>query len=267
MARRLATHQLRRNTRLLTDERSLSTGSTALKDAIEERYACKAFLPCHVSDETLKEILKLTLRAPTSFNVQPYACILVRQEKDRKKLAEAMMGGNARKVIEAPVIAVFAADLEPTKRVPRLQKLAYDSGAPADFVSNMPHVVRLFSGEGMISSMLRKIISTAVSPLQPAPSDVSTEAWSFKQTSFAAATFLYAAQVHGLATCPMEGFDIIRVRNALDIPDRYSVPVVIALGYADPSAKPKKLSERLDPTEMFFDGKFGDSCKKIFPDK
>ncbi|POM77899.1 Nitroreductase family [Phytophthora palmivora] len=250
------------HTRRLSNSAQKSLGA-----AIEERYACKAFLPDPVPDETLKEILQLTLRAPTGFNTMPYACVLVREQKDREKLAEAMMDSNARKVKEAPVVVVFAADLEPSKRVPRLQKLAHDNGAPADFVSNMPHVVRLFSGEGAVASGLRAALATVVSPLLPSPSNVSTEAWSFKQTTFAAATFLYAAQVHGLATCPMEGFDQVRVRNALDIPDRYGVPVVIALGHANPAAKPEKPSVRLDPTEVFFDGKFGDSSDKIFANK
>lgn len=35
---------------------------------------------------------------------------MVREQKDREKLAEAMMDSNARKVKEAPVVAVFAAD-------------------------------------------------------------------------------------------------------------------------------------------------------------
>ncbi|KAI9905897.1 hypothetical protein PsorP6_013614 [Peronosclerospora sorghi] len=175
-----------------------------------------------------------------------------------------MLGSNADKVKQAPVVAVFAADCEPTKRVPRLQQLAHDYGAPADVVSNMPHVVRLFSGEGMVASGLRAVIATTMSPLFPVPSSVLTEAWAFKQTTFAAATFLYAAQVHGLSTCPMEGFDQIRVRNVLDIPDRYRVPVVIALGHPDPAAKPEKPSVRLDPTEVFFDGKLGQSSENLF---
>ncbi|KAE9331418.1 hypothetical protein PF008_g15446 [Phytophthora fragariae] len=247
--------------------RCLSSAQKKLGAAIEERYACKAFLPDAVPDKTLQEILKLTLRAPTGFNTQPYACVLVREQKDREKLAEAMLDSNARKVKEAPVVAVFAADCEPSKRVPRLQKLAHDNGAPVDFVSNLPHFVRLFSGEGVVVRGLRAAIATAVSPLQPAPSNVSTEAWAYKQATFAAATFLYAAQEYGLATCPMEGFDQIRVRNALDIPDRYGVPVVIALGHPNPAAKPKKPSARLDPTEVFFDGKFGDSSEEIFSTK
>ncbi|CAH0488586.1 unnamed protein product [Peronospora farinosa] len=255
------------NVSTVIQARHMSNAQEKLGLAMEERYACKSFLPDAVPDKTLEEILKLTLRAPTGFNTQPYACVLVREQKDREKLVEAMMDSNARKVKEAPVVAVFAADCEPSKRLPRLQKLAYDNGAPVDVVSNMPHVVRLFSGEGMVASGLRAAIATVLSPLMPVPSNVSTEAWAFKQTTFAAAAFLYAAQVHGLATCPMEGFDQIRVRNALDIPDRYGVPVIIALGHPNPSAKPEKPSARLDPTEVFFDGKFGDSSDQIFSNK
>ncbi|CAI5726735.1 unnamed protein product [Hyaloperonospora brassicae] len=247
--------------------RHRSSAQEQLGVAIEERFACKSFLSDAVPDKTLGKILRLTLRAPTGFNTQPYACVLVREQKDRDKLAEAMMGGNARKVKEAPVVAVFAADCEPSKRIPRLQKLAHENGAPADVVTNMPHVVRLFSGEGVFASCFRSVIATAASPLLPAPSNASTETWAVKQTTFAAATFLYAAQLHGLATCPMEGLDQIRVRNTLDIPDRYTVPVVIALGHPNPATLPEKPSARLDPTEVFFDGRFGDSSAKIFSNK
>ncbi|KAE9016274.1 hypothetical protein PR001_g1304 [Phytophthora rubi] len=42
-------------------------------------------------------------------------------------------------------------------------------------------------------------------------------------TTFAAATFLYAAQAHDLATCPMDGLDLAKVKEVLDISDLYSL--------------------------------------------
>ncbi|EEY62759.1 uncharacterized protein PITG_22494 [Phytophthora infestans T30-4] len=77
--------------RTATQARCISSAQKNLAAAIEERYACKAFLSTPVSDETLKEILKLTLRAPTGFNVQPYVCVLVHEPKYLVKLAEGMM--------------------------------------------------------------------------------------------------------------------------------------------------------------------------------
>ncbi|GMF11453.1 unnamed protein product [Phytophthora lilii] len=157
-----------------------------------------------------------------------------------------MLDKNGRKVKEAPVVAVFAADCG-NKNVPRKQQLNRDNGAPDEFVNGIPSHVQKFSGEG--------------------DPNVSTEAWAYKQATFAAATFLYAAQVHGLATCPMEGIDQVRVKRLLNIPDRYSIPVVIALGYANPAAKPAKPSVRFAPTEVFFDDKFGLSTAKLFEDE
>ncbi|KAG2763417.1 hypothetical protein Pcac1_g24917 [Phytophthora cactorum] len=215
--------------------------------AIRERYACKAFLPESIPDETLQEILKLTQRSPSGFNTQSWVCIVLRTTEDRAALANAMIDANVRKVNEAPVVVVLAADCEPSKNVPRMQQLNRDNGAPDDFVNRIPALVEMFSGEH--------------------DPKVSTEAWAYKQATFAAATFLYAAQVHGLATCPMEGFDQAGVKKVLNIPDRYSIPVVVALGHANPAAKPAKPSVRFPPTEVFFDGKFGQSTEELFAEK
>ncbi|KAE9009577.1 hypothetical protein PR003_g15884 [Phytophthora rubi] len=218
-----------------------------LGTAIRERFACKSFLSDPVPDETLREILELTQRAPTGFNTQAYVCIVLRSAEDRERLAGAMMDSNAGKIKGAPVAVVFAADCEPSKNVPRMQQLNRDNGAPDAFVSKIPALVELFSGEH--------------------DPNVSTEAWAYKQTTFAAATFLYAAQVHGLATCPMEGLDQAKVKEVLDIPDRYSIPVVVTLGHANPDAKPAKPSVRFPPSEVFFDGKFGQTMQKFFEEK
>jgi hypothetical protein len=43
--------------------------------------------------------------------MQPYACVLVREQADRERIADAMLASNAVKVKQAPVVAVFAADL------------------------------------------------------------------------------------------------------------------------------------------------------------
>lgn len=148
--------------------------------------------------------------------------------------------------------------------MPHIQKLMYDNGSSTAEVNNLPHYLRLFSGEGQLASGVRALISATVSPLKAVPSNVPTIAWSYKQTVFAATTFLYAAQASGLATCPMEGFDELRLKSALDIPDRYSVPVVICCGYPQPGTQRTDTTPRLAPTEIFFDGKFGNSIEKLF---
>jgi hypothetical protein len=45
-------------------------------------------------------------------------------------------------------------------------------------------------------------------------------------------TYMHAAAAHGLDTAPMEGFDADAVHKALGLPERYSVPLIVATGYA-----------------------------------
>lgn len=59
----------------------------------------------------LVSVCRYYQRAPSGFNMQPYACVVVREQADREKLADAMLATNGRKVKEAPVVVVFAADL------------------------------------------------------------------------------------------------------------------------------------------------------------
>lgn len=102
-------------------------------------------------------------------------------------------------------------------------------------------------------------------PSDEPSTDPKTLAWAYKQTSFAAATFVYAAHASGLSTCPMEGFDDAKLRAALEIPDRYSIPVVFSCGYPKVEMlREGVVTPRLPPTEIFFEGKFGQSSAKIF---
>jgi nitroreductase len=51
-------------------------------------------------------------------------------------------------------------------------------------------------------------------------------------------TYMLAAAAHGLDTAPMEGFDADAVHKALGLPERYSVPLIVATGYAQVALTP-----------------------------
>jgi nitroreductase len=187
---------------------------------VQMRYACKEFDALHpIKEETLASIMALAQRAPTSFNTQPWIAVVVRDPAVRAKLEQAMVPGNQLKVASAPVNVVFAADLEPERLL---------TASTPDF----------------IREALPKFMGLATSP----------EAWAFKQTMMAVQTFLLAATAHGVQTGPMEGFRSVEaVRDAVGLPPRYSVPVVVALGYE--KAPRAKLSPRYPLEAVFhFDG-------------
>ncbi|KAG5184897.1 putative nitroreductase family, partial [Tribonema minus] len=223
----------------------------------QARHAAKRFLPDAVPEDIINDVLAMTIRTPTSFNAQPWACIIVRDEEQKEALAQAMVGPNIMKVRAAPLTAVFLADLQPTRRVPRMMEEERRAGTPEERVARLPAMIGLFGGEGAAAEALRRGVTAALSPLKPMPSVTSTEAWSYKHAGLAAQTYLLAATAHGLATAPMEGFDGRRVCAALDVPDRYGVAVAVATGYEDPQHAPSAASWRFAPEEMVFLDRFG----------
>lgn len=90
----------------------------AFKRIVLARKATRAFDPTRqIPPSTLHQVLRLTLRAPSSFNLMPFKCIVVRDAVVRKKLAYCMTSGNIKRVLDAPITAVFAADLHPAHRI------------------------------------------------------------------------------------------------------------------------------------------------------
>ncbi|TMW69312.1 hypothetical protein Poli38472_001468 [Pythium oligandrum] len=153
---------------------------TDLRKAIDERVSATEFAAAPIPDAVIADLLLLTQRAPTAFNSQPYRGIILRTAADRARVAEAMIASNQQKVNGAPLVIAFAADLEPSKEVSRHQGLMKDAGTPQFAIDMVPGYLRGYAGEGTPAGL----------------------AWSYKQTTFAAATFIFAARALGLVTRP-----------------------------------------------------------------
>jgi nitroreductase len=184
----------------------------------------------------LTKVLNLTREAPSAFNLQPYKIIVVKSAEGKEALKQAMLGGNVNKVAEAPVTVVFAADTDPARNARKLMDLELAHGKSQEYVSSLPSKITFLLGKGWLSTKFRSVVTHLQSPLAAAPNIRSTDStteWAYKNTSLAAAAYMYAATAHGLATCPMEGFDERRLCYALGVDmDRYSIPMVISTGYA-----------------------------------
>lgn len=92
------------------------------------RFDADAALP----RSAVQAALELAQRAPSAFNLQPYRVVVVRDALARKQLAHCMVGGNIRRVGEAPATAVFLADLQPWRLIPRLVDLERSAGVATE---------------------------------------------------------------------------------------------------------------------------------------
>ena len=104
----------------------------AFRGIVRRRISVKRFRPDPLPAGMVEELLELAQRAPSSFNIQPFAAVVVQNEAKRKELAGAMMGANISRVLDAPVSVVFAADCEPQSRIDRVLEMERESGASAE---------------------------------------------------------------------------------------------------------------------------------------
>lgn len=202
----------------------------ALRALIESRRAVRRFLPEAVPDAVIRDCLELAVLAPNSCNLQPWSFQVVRDPALLARLRPVCMSQNAAR---APlIIAVLArpdtwkqacADMVkywPEPEVPARVRHFYAKTAPFQYNQGPLGLLGLFKRQLVRLLALRK-------PLMRKPnSRADMRLWAVKSTALAAENLMLAFQSHGYATCPMEGFDEVRLRKVLDIP-RQAIPIML----------------------------------------
>ena len=166
--------------------------------------------------------------------MQPSQIVLVTNKSFKEKLADvAMMGpGNQFRTRDCSVLAVFLGDLEASRRIERINELEKAAKIRhQNYIVNMPLITNLFLGQGRAATLLKQASTNLLSQFEPAPEIESIGSWSAKNTALLAQTYVLACTSYELGTTIMEGFDARRVRELLHVPDRYSIPMVVATGY------------------------------------
>ena len=174
-----------------------------------------------------------------------------------------MLGvGNKYRTLDASILAVFLSDLELHKRIPKIIQLERQHNKrDAGYMSILPIASSFTIDESpsiSLSTMFKKVATGVVSKIkdEPMPTIESVQSWSYKNTSLFAQTFVLAATSHGLSTCIMEGYDGGRLKDVLCIPDRYNVPLTVAVGYEYEEGG-RVVTPRLEVEEVFFSDTFG----------
>ena len=83
-----------------------------LIQVIMTRSSVRAFLDKPVSDETVEQLLKAAMAAPSAKNSQPWAFVVIRDRALLKKLGESLP--NAKMTATAPVAVVICGVMEKT---------------------------------------------------------------------------------------------------------------------------------------------------------
>lgn len=207
------------------------------KNVMNSRRAVNFFDPDReVPENLLKEMINMASQTPSSFNLQPWSLIVVKDADEKKRLQK--LAWDQPKVSEAPVVLVVLADRD-----------GWQEGHP--FVEkNFMEFIKA----GIMTEEQRDWFKNARASLY-GYSDDARQAFANKNTGFFAMGLMLAAKSLGLDTHPMDGFDLEGVRQELSIPDNYWIPLLLAVGYfkEDQTLAPPKWRKSYDEIIVRFD--------------
>ncbi len=193
-----------------------------LLEAIKSRRSIRKFKPDALPDEYIKELIQAGRLAPSGINVQPTRYIVIKSEDARTKLKECTP---LPFVAAAPVVIACCIDMQSinsTKaRVKELREAKAFTGTPLDD-ENMDYN-KEEQDKINIKSYLSLNAAIAIDHITLRAVDL------------------------GLGSCWVMMFDKEKVRNLLNLEERYEIVALLPIGYPDqsPSQRPRLDLEKL----------------------
>ena len=181
-------------------------------DAIKERRSVKHYDSNHkLSDKEIEKLMSFTVLSPTSFNIQNWRFVLVKDPEIRKKIRSASW--DQSQVTDASLLLVICADLKSWKKNPE----QYWKNAPKeaqDFL--VPAMGSFYEGKDQLQR---------------------DEA--MRSCGIAAQTLMLTVKSMGYDSNPMIGFDPEKVAEIINLPDDHVISLMMAIGKQIQPAMPR----------------------------
>jgi nitroreductase len=220
----------------------------SVSEAIQYRRSVRVFKKNALDDAKVKECIRLATLAPTSSNMQLWEFYHITAADILEKITEASFNQNAAKTAQQMVVIVARKDLW-KKRVQSniaFLKSQYGEKSPADYSKREKFALNYyqkvvptlyFDFLGILGA-LKFIIFQIIGLFKPIyrqarRSDMRIVAQ--KSAALAAQNFMISMAAINYDTCPMEGFDSLRVKKIVNLPTDAEINMIIACGIRDES--------------------------------
>ncbi len=178
--------------------------------AIKERRSVNFFESKEVlSDDIIIELLEIANLAPSSFNLQPWKVIIVKDPERKKILRRCAF--DQPKVEEASAVLILIAD-------------------PRGLEENLDHVLDSWQELGYMKPEMRETYVNMTKTLYGTVDSLKRKIFAVKNTALFAMNLMIAARGLKLETHPMDGFDEDCIKKEFNIPDDKIIPMLIAIG-------------------------------------
>lgn len=179
----------------------------ALLQRIRNRVTVESFDPKHrLSDADLTALIADACQAPSSFNLQHWRFVAVRDGEAKERLAAAAYG--QRQVAEASATLIVLGDLRAIERLPEILERSVTAGAmPRERAEAwVGQAGQIYGDAGMARDE------------------------AIRSCSLASMAMMLAAEARGLGVGALVGFDADRVLREFEIPERYLPVMLLTVG-------------------------------------
>ncbi len=181
-------------------------------DAIEQRRSIKHFDKNHkLSESEIEKLLSLAILSPTSYNIQNWRFVLVKDSETRKKIRSAAW--DQAQVTDSSLLLVICADLKAWKKQPE----RYWKTAPKE-----------------IQDMFVKMIGDFYDGKEQLHRDEA-----MRSCGIAAQTIMLTAKAMGYDSGAMIGFDPQKVAEIINLPEDHVIGLMVVIGKQIKPAMPR----------------------------
>lgn len=197
-------------------------------ESIYQRRSIKQFDPQHqLTEEEEIKLFEAVIQAPTSFNIQHWRFVVLRDPELRAKI-RTEHGNDQAQMTDASLLVLFTADTKAWQKEPQ----RYWANAPQEVADLLVGWMGPFHDgrEWLQRDEAQRSIGMAMQ------------------------TMMLAAKGMGYDSCPMIGFDIEKVAELINLPDDHVMGPMVAIGKGTKEAWPKP--GQLPLSDIRFDNSF-----------
>lgn len=215
-------------------------------DLVNKRRSIRKFSSERIPAKVIYKALKAGLLAANSSNLQPWEFYWVKDRKNKARLIKACFSQNAAKTAQELIVAVSRIDTWKRNRNLILNNYKKNGEIPPiveRYYNRLIPLAYLHDRIGILG-IARKILSFFISVVGffiPVPRGPVFRHDVFeivtKTTALACQNFMMALVAQGYDSCPMEGFDHLRVKQILKLNNQSHVVMVLGVGKADLKGK------------------------------
>ncbi len=215
--------------------------SQSFDEIIEKRRSNRKFDPnVEVPNEVIKRSLERAILSPNSSNMQLWEFYWIQDPALQKDFHEYCLNQNAAKTAKQLVVFVTRQDHWKQRvqwHLDIIKKGITGATTPSQdkLMTYYGKLMPLAYGTDKFGflSLLRRSLSGLIGAFRPMTrmkGRADQRITVHKSCALAAQTFMLSIAAEGFESCPMEGFDAVRVKQALGLPKMAEVNMIISVG-------------------------------------